>query len=355
MGKREVRRPAWRGSGSQRRDAARRRQPGARLLGPLPLPSEAESGTVPVDGTPVALSHLGKIYFPAQPAAAALRKRDLLDYTHDVAEFLLPHLLDRPYTLKRYPEGIGGDFFFQKEAGSAMPAWVPTQAMPSEGERRRINFVLCNDCATLLYLVNLGCIDHNAWISRARTPEAPDFILLDLDPGPRAGFDRVVRVARELGRILEAAGILGLPKTSGATGMHIFVPLAAGCTFAQSSRFAEMLFRQVAARLPEITTGAWAVARRPADRVFLDWRQNGKGKTVPPPYSPRPRPGAPVSTPLRWAEVRPGLDPGQFTVRTVRRRLERWGDLFAAALPASGKGQRLAVMLAQLERAHLAR
>lgn len=337
------------------RAAAPRRQPGRRLLGPLSLPPGAAGGVLDVNGAAVPLSNLGKIFFPAQAGAPALAKRDLLDYTHDVAEFLLPHLRDRPYTLKRFPDGIRGSYFFQKEAGRQMPAWVPTQAIRTEGERRRINFVLCNDRATLLYLVNLGCIDHNAWMSRVQSPAEPDFILLDLDPGPRAGFARVLRVARELGRICDAAGILALPKTSGATGMHIFIPLAPGHSFAQSARFAEILFRHAAARLPAIATGEWSLARRPADRVYLDWRQNARGKTVPPPYSPRPRHGAPVSTPLRWAEVQPGLDPAQFTIRNLRRRLARLGDLFAPALPASGQGQQIAAMLEQLERATLAR
>ena len=343
------------GGGKIGREAALRPQPGRRLLGPLPLPPAAAGGVLDVNGAAVPLSNLGKIYFPAQAGAPALAKRDLLDYTHDVAEFLLPHLRDRPYTLKRFPDGIRGSYFFQKEAGRQMPAWVPTQAFRAEGKRRRIHFVLCNDQATLLYLVNLGCIDHNVWMSRVQSPAEPDFILLDLDPGPRAGFARVVRVARELGRICDAAGILALPKTSGATGMHICIPLAPGHSFAQSARFAEILFRHAAARLPGLVTGEWSLAYRPADRVYLDWRQNARGKTVPPPYSPRPRPGAPVSTPLRWAEVQPGLDPAQFTIRNLRRRLARLGDLFAPALPGSGQGQQIAAMLEQLERAKLPR
>lgn len=336
--------------------SARRRPPAAavrRLLGPLPLPPEAGQATVQVADTPLRLTNLGKTYFPASPGAPAVRKRDLLDYNHNVAEFLLPHLRQRPYTLKRYPNGINGPFFFQKEAGPRMPSWVPRHTVHGGGARPVIHFALCNDPPTLLYLVNLGCIDHNTWMSRAQSPSAPDFVLLDLDPGPRAGFARVATVARELGRILDGAGILGLPKTSGATGIHIWIPLAPGHSFAQSSRFAEILFRLAAARLPEITTGVWSVGRRPPDRVFLDWRQNGPGKTVPPPYSPRPVPGALVSTPLRWPEVKPGLDPGQFTIHNVRRRLERWGDLFAPALPESQRGQSIAQMLRQLEQARL--
>ncbi|HZT72044.1 MAG TPA: non-homologous end-joining DNA ligase [Terriglobales bacterium] len=346
IGKRAVRRPPWRGTPSQQRDAAKRRREGRRLLGPLPLAAGAASGQPEIDGIRVPLTNLRKVFFPGD----GYTKRDLLDYTHDVAEFLLPHLLNRPYTLKRYPNGIEGDYFFQKEAGLQLPDWIPYTKLPSKGERSSINFVLCNDCPTLLYLVNLGCIDHNVWMSRATTPDEPDFILLDLDPGPRARFEDVVRVAREVRRVLERFEILGLPKTSGATGMHVFIPLAAGCTFEQSSTFANLIFKHVAQALPDLVTEVWPVARRPQDRVYLDYRQNAKGKTVPPPYSPRPRPGAPVSAPLRWSDVKSGLDPTQFTIRTMRQRLERHGDLFAAALPASGQGQPIAAMLEHMAR-----
>lgn len=339
-----IRRPPWQGTASQRRDAARRQRQGQRLLGPVPLPAAAGAGKPVIDGVAVPLTNLAKIYFPADGIA----KRDLLDYSHDVAEFLIPHLLDRPYTLKRYANGIEGEFFFQKEAGPHLPAWVRTARMPSQGQRSSINFVLCDDCPTLLYLVNLGCIDHNAWMSRAATPEQPDFVLLDLDPGPRAGFAKVVQVAQQVRRVLERFEITGVAKTSGATGMHVFIPLAPGHTYEQSSTFAHLIFQHVAAAAPELITEVWSVARRPQDRVYLDFRQNAQGKTVPPPYSPRPRPGAPVSAPLRWTEVKPGLDPAQFTLRTMRRRLERHGDLFAAVLPASGQGQNIAAILERM-------
>ena len=322
-------RPQWQGSKSQERDARKRRTPGSRLLGKLPLPQAVDRAMLTLDEQPVALTHLNKVMFPDSD----LRKRDLLDYAHDVSEFLLPHMLDRPLSLKRYPHGIAGMSFFQKEAGAAMPAWVRTTAIGSQGERASINYVICDDCPTLLYLVNLGCIDHHCWMSRATTPEAPDYVLLDLDPGPRAGFDTVIRVATAVRKVLDDWEVLGFPKTSGATGMHVLVPLGPGHTYQQSARFAELILRAVAERLPDLTTLVWAVKQRPSDRVYLDYRQNARGKTIPPAYSPRPLPGAPVSTPLRWSEVRSGLDPASFTVATVRRRLERHGDLAAGALP----------------------
>ncbi|MGH9486656.1 MAG: DNA polymerase domain-containing protein [Terriglobales bacterium] len=316
-----------------------------RRQGPLHLPPHARQALVVMDQHPVNLSHLDKTWFPD-----GTTKRDLLDYTHDVAPFLLPYLRDRPYTLKRFPNGILAPPFFQKEAGR-VPAWMRTVAMPSANQRQVVHYILCNDTATLLYLVNLGCIDHNAWISRAATPLEPDFVLLDLDPGPKASFAAVVRVAHCIRALMEECEIAGYPKTSGATGIHIWIPISPGHTFAQSQRLAQLLLRLASRRVPELVTEVWRVAARPPERVYLDFRQNAHGKTIPPPYSPRPRQGAPVSCPLRWSELRPSLDPARFTIRTLRRRLDRFGDLFAPMLPGPHHAT-IRSMLARLERCH---
>jgi bifunctional non-homologous end joining protein LigD len=321
----------------------RKPAPEPRLRGPLPLAAAAADAVVPLDGTPVKLTHLQKPLFPD-----GLRKRDLLDYNHDVAEFLLPYLRDRPYTMLRYPNGIGAPAFFQKQAG-AIPAFVRTVAMPSANARGHIDFVLCNDLPTLLYLVNLGCIDHHVWMSRAAAPLEPDFVLLDLDPGDRAPFAAVVRVAQAIRRVLDACEIAACLKTSGATGMHVWIPLAPGHSFEQSRDVAALILRLAAARVPALATEVWQVGRRPRDRVYLDFRQNAHGKTVPPPYSPRPRPGAPVSCPLHWSELRTSLDPARFTFTAVRRRLDRFGDLFAPLRPDSPR-EPLASMLARIQR-----
>ena len=275
-----------------------------------------------------------------------MRKRDLLDYSYDVAEFLLPYLHDRPYTMKRFTNGIGEPSFFQKEAKA--PDWVPTARMPSGNQRPFINYILCNNLATLLYVVNAGCIDHNVWMSRFQTPLEPDFVLLDLDPGSEARFATVVRVARALGRLLDEFEIAGYPKTSGATGMHIWIPIAGGHTFEQTQQFAALLLRMVGARLPDLVTEVWSLADRPQKKVYLDFRQNAHGKTIPPPYSPRPRPGAPVSCPLRWSEVKAGLDPSRFTIHTMRRRLDRYGDLYAPTLPGAPR-ESLQAMLRRIQ------
>lgn len=316
-------------------------------LGPLPLPRQAVQALLVVDDTPVNLTHLDKVLIPATPAMAAIRKRDLLDYNRDVSAFMLPHLHERPYTMKRFPGGISAPPFFQKEARA--PNWVRTVRMPSQNDREYVNYIVCNDLATLLYLVNAGCIDHNVWMSRAHTPLQPDFVLLDLDPGPAVTFRQVVRVALALRALLEEFEIAAFPKTSGATGMHIWIPIAPGHTFQQTQQFAALLLRMAAARMPGLVTEDWSLDHRPKDRVYLDFRQNAHGKTIPPPYSPRPRPGAPVSTPLRWEELSPGLSPDRFTIATVRRRLDRFGDLFAGCLP-SVRHESLRVMLRRIQK-----
>lgn len=324
----------------RRSEAAR----GSVRCGPLPLPSSVQQALLIVNDQPVNLTHLDKIYFPDD----VITKRDLLDYAHDVAEFLVPHLRDRPYTMKRFPNGIQAPAFFQKEAGGRVPAWVSTVAMPSANERAEVHYVLCNDTATLLYLVNAGCIDHNVWLSRASSPLQPDFVLLDLDPGPRAPFSAVVRVAIAVRKLLDEFEIRACVKTSGATGIHIWIPIAPGHTFAQSQQFAALLLRMAAARVPDIVTEVWRVEVRPPDRVYLDFRQNAHGKTIPPPYSPRPLRGAPVSCPLRWSELSVSLDPAQFNLRSVRRRLDRYGDLFADTLP-SARHESLQTMLRRMQ------
>ncbi|HEY7839433.1 MAG TPA: hypothetical protein VIC54_12630 [Terriglobales bacterium] len=317
-----------------------------RLVSGLPLPAHADQALFVVDDTPVSLTHLEKVMFPKD-----IRKRDLLDYSFAVAPVLLPYLRDRPYTMKRYPDGIGGEWFFQKEARG--PEWLPTVAMPSDNERGVIHYALCNNTAALLYLVNSGCIDHNVWMSRAATPLQPDIVLLDLDPGPQAPFSIVAHVAQTIHKLLDDFEIAGYPKTSGATGLHIWIPIAPGHTFAQTQQFAALLMRMTAARLPGLVTEVLALADRPRDKIYLDFRQNAHGKTIPPPYSPRAVPGARVSCPLRWGELTSSLDPARFTIATMRRRLDHYGDLFAPTLPGVPH-ETLQVMLRRIQHKHAA-
>ncbi len=312
--------------------------------GGLDWPADAGEALAEVDGRGVKLTHLQKIYFPHD----GYRKRDLLDFYHDIAGFLVPHLRGRPYSMLRYPEGIRGPSFFQKNAGPRLPEWIASVEVASENQRGNIRFVLCDDAPTLLYLVNLGCIDHHVWMSRAGTPKQPDFVLLDLDPGPRAGFGRVVQVAQAIRGVLEEFEIRACLKTSGATGLHILIPLAPGHSYRQSADFAALIMRLAGERVPGLVTEVWQVRRRPAGRVYMDFRQNAYGKTIPPPYAVRPRDGAPVSTPLAWRELSPRLDPAAFTLRTLGRRLDRYGDLMSDVLPGHAP-QSLARILERME------
>lgn len=315
-----------------------------RRRGGLPIDAAAKEGLAEVDGQKLKLTHLDKLYFPA----AGYRKRDLLDFYHDIADFLVPHLRGRPYSMLRYPDGIAGKSFFQKNAGERLPEWIARVRIASHNERGSIQFVLCDNAPTLLYLVNLGCIDHHVWMSRAETPQAPDFVLLDLDPGPRAGLARVIGVARAIRAVLERFEIHACLKTSGATGLHILIPLGPGHSYRQTADFAALIMRLAAGQVPELATEVWQVSRRPEGRVYMDFRQNAYGKTIPPPYAVRPREGAPVSTPLAWRELTPRLDPSAFTLRTLARRLDRYGDLMAGILPGR-EPQRIADLLARIE------
>ncbi len=299
---------------------------------------------VQVYGHPLKIQNLGKLFFPED----GYTKRDVVEYYYRIAGYLLPHMQDRPVVMKRYPNGIHGPYFFQKEAGSAMPEWVRTVPIESEhGSSDLINYVICNDPATLVYLANLGCIEQNLWMSRLSSLENPDFVLFDLDPGDDASFEMVIEVAQALKARLELLGLTGYPKTSGSTGMHVYVPLVPEYTYDHSRNFAELVTLLVAHEVPDLATQERSLRHRRQDRVYLDFVQNGWGRTIPPPYSLRPRPGAPVSAPLNWEEVKQGLDPRQFHIRSIWERLAGHGDLFAGVLE---KRQRLELALERLQR-----
>lgn len=281
--------------------------------------------TVRVGAHELALTHLDKPYWPDD----GITKAELLAYYQQVAPFLLPHLADRPLSLRRYPEGMKDEGFFQKQAPAFTPDWV--RRVPVRTGRRTIDFVVCDDRATLAWLVNLGCIDQNPWLSRASHLEEPDYVLFDLDPFAPAGLREAIQVGLMLKELLDELGLCGYPKLSGATGFHVYVPIRRGYPFGLARLFAGHVGRLLMARAPELITMEWAISRR-AGRVFFDHAMNARGKTVASAYSARPFPHAPVSTPLGWHEVHPGLEPSDFTIRTVMARLERVGDLFRPVL-----------------------
>lgn len=294
---------------------------GATLLQP-----DAQEISLTIEGRRLKFTNLKKIFYPAD----GYTKRDVINFYAAVAPLLLPHLHARPLSLRRYPNGIESESFFQKQAAESFPAWLHTESIQTDKESRT-DFVVCDDKASLLYLANLGCIDQNPWMSRVGSLENPDFILIDLDPY-HCGFDRIVEAAQVIKQKLDLIALQGYPKTTGGDGMHIYIPVETSYTYAQTRSFAEILARWVTAERPDLFTTPRTVAAREKGKVYFDWMQNAEGKTISAPYVLRAYPGALVATPLKWEEVRPGLKPTQFHIGNVLRRFERVGDLFAGVL-----------------------
>jgi bifunctional non-homologous end joining protein LigD len=277
------------------------------------------------------LSNLDKPFWPEE----GITKGDLLAYYRAVAPVLVPHLRDRPFTMKRYPDGWQEQHFFQKDAPTHMPEWIATRrTLVSTRERppkrKWIEAPLVNDELALLWMVNMACIDMNTWYSRVDRPDRPDWVLFDLDPSPDVGFRETVQVARLVKEALDALGLASFPKTSGADGMHVLVPVERRHTYDETREFSEIVARAIASSHRGLATTEWTKAKRRG--VLIDSNQNGEGKTIASVYSVRPKAGAPVSTPLRWDEVDEELDPAAFTMDVVLRRVERDGDLFAGVL-----------------------
>jgi len=275
------------------------------------------------------LSNLDKPFWPDE----GITKGDLIAYYRDVADVLVPHLRGRPFTMRRFPDGWQGKHFFQKQAPSHMPGWIkraPFPASTREGEKKVIDYALVDDELALLWMVNMGCIDMHVWSSRADKPERPDWVMFDLDPSEGASFDDVVTVAGLVKETLDLLDLEGFPKTSGSRGIHILVPVARRHTFAEAREFAAIVAGALARAHPGLVTTEWAKQKRRG--VLVDANQNGPGKTNASVYSVRPRAGAPVSAPLRWEEVAPGLDLASFTMDAVLDRVARDGDLFAGVL-----------------------
>ncbi len=288
------------------------------------------------------LTNLEKPFWPEE----GISKGDLLAFYRDIAPVLVPHLHGRPFTMKRYPDGWQGKHFFQKDAPSHMPNWIPRAPFPAsnrDGEKRTIDYPLVNDDLALLWMVTMGCIDMNAWTSRVDLPARPDWVIFDLDPSDDVGFVEVIEVALLVRQILDLVGLESFPKTSGSRGIHVLVPIARRHGYDQTREFAGIVAGALARAHPGLVTTEWTKSKRRG--VLVDANQNGPGRTTATVYSVRPRPGAPVSTPLRWDEVRPGLDPLSFGFDEVRLRVARDGDLFA---PVLGSRQSLGAALRSL-------
>jgi len=278
----------------------------------------------------VRVTHPERVLFPGD----GVTKGDLAEYYAAIGDAIVPHLRDRPFTLKRYPYGIRAQPYFAKQAPKGKPPWIPTRRFrtwPREGESRLVDFTLVNEPAALVWMVQMNCIDMNAWYSRVDKPDRPDFVLFDLDPpDSRDGFVEAIRVAHLIREALEGLDLHSYVKTSGADGIHVLLPIARRATFKQTYEFAELLSRQLEAEHPGLVTTEWLKKKRRG--VLVDHRQNGHGKTIASVYSVRPKPGAPVSTPLRWEELTERVRPRDFGRREALDRVAKHGDLFEPVL-----------------------
>lgn len=296
------------------------------------LPERKIEAALPVDGHKVKFTNLSKVYYPDD----GITKREFINYYAAVADLLLPHLADRPLSLRRYPDGISQPGFFQKNAAEGFPAWMRTATIMAENHEER-HQIIGGERADLLYLSNLGCIDQNPWMSRLNTLDHPDFILIDLDPY-ECPYTKIVEAALLIRRKLDQLELTGYPKTTGGNGLHIYVPLEPIYTYDQSRGIAEILARLAAVERPDLFTLPRAIGKRDAGKVYFDYLQNARGKTISAPYVPRAHHGATVATPLEWRELRASLKPSDFHIRNAMERFDRTGDLFAGVL---AKPQRL--------------
>jgi bifunctional non-homologous end joining protein LigD len=277
------------------------------------------------------LSNLDKPFWPDE----GITKGDLLRYYQAIAPTVLPHIEQRPFTMRRYPDGAYGKAFFQKDAPKHMPDWIPRhRALVSTRDKGRtkkwVEFPVVDDELGLLWMVNMGCIDLNTWYSRVDKPDRPDFCLFDLDPTPEVPWAQTIEVALILKELLDQLGLVSFPKTSGGKGFHVLVPLDRRSTFEQSRAFSEVVAGAIARAHPKLATTEWSKARRRG--VLIDSNQNGEGKTIASVYSVRPKPNAPVSTPLRWDEVNDKLNPSIYTMPVVLERVQSLGDVYAGLL-----------------------
>jgi bifunctional non-homologous end joining protein LigD len=285
---------------------------------------------IPFGRVKVPVSNWNKLFWPKEK----ITKGNVVEYYLSIAELILPYLKNRPQSLKRNPEGIANEGFFHKDAGENVPSFVKTIALHSESSDKDVDYIVCNNKATLTYLNNLGCIEINPWHSTIRSLDCPDYLIIDIDPSDANTFEQVIETANVIHDILEKAGAANFCKTSGATGMHVYIPTRRKYTYDQLKDFAELVCVMANEQLPETTSTERSLSDR-GDKIYLDYLQNRIGQTVVAPYSLRPYPGATVSTPLKWAEVKPGLTPAQFSIFTVPDRVKKTGDLFKGIL---GKG-----------------
>lgn len=298
----------------------------------LVIPTNENDVVLRVGDRDVKLTNLDKTFW----AESDITKRDLLQYYADVSSVLLPHLSDRAMVMKRYPNGARGKCFFMKRAPSPRPEWIETCAI-EHGSGSVIDFPMVQDLPSLLWVVNLGCIDLNQWYARCDDVDRPDYIHFDLDPVVGASFAKVREAALIVRDALESLGMKPLAKTTGSSGIHIYVGIVRAPTQKQVWTFAKALAQHLAEKHPKLLTAEYIIAKRPRGRVLVDYNQNAWGRTLASIYSPRPKPRAPVSTPVTWDEIEAGFEIADFRIDNVRPRIAKLGDLWKPLLATKGR------------------
>jgi bifunctional non-homologous end joining protein LigD len=293
------------------------------------LNPKEETQVKTINGHAIKFTNLSKIYWPQEKVS----KRDMLNYYYQVAPYMVPYLKDRPQSLNRHPNGINGESFYQKDVTGKAPDWIETFLYHSDADNRDRNYLVCTDEASLLYMASLGCIEINPWSSRRQSPEHPDWCIIDLDPDKNS-FDQVIEAAQVTKDVLDSLKVPGYCKTSGSTGLHIYIPLAAKYTYEESKEFARVIATLVHEQIPKFTSIERQTANR-GGKMYVDFLQNRYQATLAAPYSLRPKPGATVSMPLHWEEVKKGLKMKDFNIFNALDRLKSEGDLFK---PVLGKG-----------------
>jgi bifunctional non-homologous end joining protein LigD len=276
----------------------------------------------------LSLTNLDKLYWPDEK----LTKGDLIKYYETMAPYIIPYLKNRPLSLRRNPNGIKGPSFFHKDAGDMAPSWMKTADILAESTGKIVHYLVCNDKKSLLFTANLGCIEMNPWNSTIANLDRPDYLVMDIDPSDKNTFDQVVEVALIIKRILDRAGLEGFCKTSGASGLHIYLPCKKKYEYEEVRDFAKLIATFVTEEAPGLTTMERSLKKRKKNQIYVDYLQNSRGQTLACAYSARPRPGATVAAPLEWKEVKRGLSPFDFTIRNMSKRVAKKGDLFKGTI-----------------------
>ena len=298
----------------------------------LRIPRDKDNVVLTIGGREVRLTNLRKVFWPD----LRLTKGDLLQYYADVSRELLPHIIGRAMVMKRYPHGAAGEFFFMKRAPSPRPDWIEICSI-DHGSENIIDFPMIQDLASLMWVINLGCIDLNQWYARCDDVDRPDYLHFDLDPGVGAAFDRVLETALIVREALDSIGMPSMVKTTGSKGLHVYVPIVRGPVQKEVWAFAKVIAYELASRHPALITAEYRVANRPRGRVLVDYNQNAWGRTLASIYSVRPRPEATVSTPVTWKEIERRVRIEDFTVKNVPARVAKLGDLWKPLLQSRGR------------------